>query len=223
MRSGSAKYGSSGFDTITVDVRFVVDKVALWQVFLRVLFFSCQYHSTVALYTSIGLVYTKLRRYRINCNEKRPSRDANSSSASQNIPHIFRTCSFITKFTTARYLSLSWTSLTQSMSCHHFFKINFNIILLSRPRSWGWSRPFRFSYQILYMPLTSPHTCHMPRPSHLPWLNHHNPFADDCKSLGFKRDTIFKATVYIFQNRLSCVSTGIEPTVFKTFWNSIQV
>jgi hypothetical protein len=29
MRSGSAKYGSSGFDTITVDVRFVVDKVAL--------------------------------------------------------------------------------------------------------------------------------------------------------------------------------------------------
>jgi hypothetical protein len=35
----------------STDVGFVVDKVALGQVFLRLLLFSRQYHSTMALYT----------------------------------------------------------------------------------------------------------------------------------------------------------------------------
>ena len=42
-----------GFDSRSFHVRFMVDKVALGQVFLRVLrFFPCQYHSTSAPYSS---------------------------------------------------------------------------------------------------------------------------------------------------------------------------
>jgi hypothetical protein len=45
---------STGFAAGSIHVGFVVDKVALGQVFLRVLrFFPCQYHSTVALQTHI--------------------------------------------------------------------------------------------------------------------------------------------------------------------------
>jgi hypothetical protein len=41
------------FATRSVHVGFVVDKVALGQVFLRVLVFPYQYHSTVAFHTCI--------------------------------------------------------------------------------------------------------------------------------------------------------------------------
>jgi hypothetical protein len=37
----------------SIDVGFVVDKLALGQIFLQVLRFPCQYHSTVALQTHI--------------------------------------------------------------------------------------------------------------------------------------------------------------------------
>jgi len=44
---------STGFDTRYFHVRLLVDKVALWQVLLRVLLFSaCRYHSTNAPYSS---------------------------------------------------------------------------------------------------------------------------------------------------------------------------
>jgi hypothetical protein len=46
---------SPGFAPMSIHVGFAVDKVALGQIFLRVLrFFSCQYHFTVVLHTHIS-------------------------------------------------------------------------------------------------------------------------------------------------------------------------
>jgi len=44
-----------------------------------------------------------------------PSEEANSSSASQEIPAFYETPRFITAFATAHYLFLSWASSTQSV------------------------------------------------------------------------------------------------------------
>jgi len=48
--------------------------------------------------------------------EHSPSRESNRFSVSQEIPGIFGTRKFITAFTFARHLSLSWAILIQSMS-----------------------------------------------------------------------------------------------------------
>jgi hypothetical protein len=45
---------SPGFDLGLVHVGFVVDKVAMGRGFVRVIWFPCQYHSTVALHTHIS-------------------------------------------------------------------------------------------------------------------------------------------------------------------------
>jgi hypothetical protein len=45
---------STGFAAGSIHVGFVVDKVVLGQVFLRVFRFPCQYHSTVVLSTHIS-------------------------------------------------------------------------------------------------------------------------------------------------------------------------
>jgi hypothetical protein len=50
--------------------------------------------------------------------EQRPSWEANSFSASQEIPAFYGTRRFITAFTRARHLSLSWASSIQFMSSH---------------------------------------------------------------------------------------------------------
>jgi hypothetical protein len=47
-----------------------------------------------------------------------PSPEANRFSASQEIPHIYGTRKFITAFTSARHLSLSWASSIQFISPH---------------------------------------------------------------------------------------------------------
>jgi hypothetical protein len=50
-----------GFAAGSIHVGFVVDKVALEQVFLRVLRFLCRYHSTVALQTHTILGMTNMQ------------------------------------------------------------------------------------------------------------------------------------------------------------------
>jgi hypothetical protein len=82
---------------------------------------------------------------------------------------FYGTWRFITAFTTARHLSISWAIWIQSMSRSHFSKIHFNIILhlrLSRPSGL---LPLTFPTKALYAFLVSPirTTC----PAHLRLLD----------------------------------------------------
>jgi len=66
---------------------------------------------------------------------------------------------FITAFTSARHLSLSWASSIQSTSpTSHFLKIHLIIILPSTPGSPNWTFFFRFPHQnpVYSSPLPSP-------------------------------------------------------------------
>jgi hypothetical protein len=95
-----------------------------------------------SLYLNIGLAFT-------NCMEQSPYWEADSHSASQEIPTFYGTPRFITVFTTARLWSLSWATWIQSTPSPLYFpKIYSNIILPSTPRSSEWSLPFRFSDRV---------------------------------------------------------------------------
>jgi hypothetical protein len=83
-------------------------------------------------------------------------------------PAFYGTRRFITLFTTARHLSLSWASSIQSMPPPHF-KIHCNIILSSTPGC-----PSDPPTEILYAPPFSPHACYMPRPSHSSRFDYQN-------------------------------------------------
>jgi hypothetical protein len=54
----------------------------------------------------------------LNCKKQIPSWVANRFSASHEIPRILWTLKFITAFTSARHLSLSWTRAIQSTLLH---------------------------------------------------------------------------------------------------------
>ena len=79
------------------------------------------------------------------------------------LPAFYRTQKFITAFTSAHHLSLSWSS---SCSSFHFLKIHRNIILPSTPGSLRWSLCFRFPHQNAIYTSPLPHTCYMLRQFH---------------------------------------------------------
>jgi hypothetical protein len=62
-------------------------------------------------------------------------------------PAFYTARRFITAFTTARHLSLSWTRSDQSVIPSYFSQIHFNIMLPSASRSSKWSTSLRFSHQ----------------------------------------------------------------------------
>ena len=70
------------------------------------------------------------------------------------------------------------TILSQIESVHaptsHFLKIQLNIILPSTPGFYKWSLAPSFPHQNPVYTSALPHTCHMPRPSHLSRFYHPN-------------------------------------------------
>ena len=62
-------------------------------------------------------------------------------------PEFYGSQRFITPFTTARHLSLSWARSVQSMPPSHLSEIHFNIILPSKPGFSKWSRTLRFLHR----------------------------------------------------------------------------
>ena len=89
-------------------------------------------------------------------------------------PAFYGTRRFITSFTCARYLSLSWASSLQSMSPSYFLKIHLNIMLPSTPESSKWHISLRFPHQSPICISLLPHTCYMPRPPHSSRFDHPN-------------------------------------------------
>jgi hypothetical protein len=98
-------------------------------------------------------------------------------------PAFYGTRKFVTAFTTARQLSLSWASSIQSMPPH--LTSWRSILRLSSPPCLGLPSglfPSGFPTNTLYTPLLYPQTCYMPRPSHFSLFYHF--------SHSFKRRTI---------------------------------
>jgi hypothetical protein len=80
--------------------------------------------------------------YWLNSMEQSPSWEANISLAIQQISRISGTQVFLTMFTSACHLSLSWARLIQFMPFHPFsFRICFNIFLPSVSRLPKWFCP----------------------------------------------------------------------------------
>jgi len=76
-------------------------------------------------------------------------------------PVVYGIWRFITVFTRAHHLFLSWGRSIQFTPPSYFFKINFNIILPTVPRFSKFSLPLRFPHQhpVCSFPLS--HTCHI--------------------------------------------------------------
>ena len=97
--------------------------------------------------------------------ELSPSWEANRFWAA--FPAFCGTWGFITAFTSACHLSLSWGSSIQSIPPHPtFLKVHLNIILPSTTGYSKWSFSLRPPNQHPVNTSTLPHTCYMPRPPH---------------------------------------------------------
>ena len=86
------------------------------------------------------------------------------------LPAFFGKSTFITSFTRAHQLSVSWTRSIQSMTPSHFLTINF-IIILPNPLRSSKGFPFlRFPCQSPVFTFPLPHTYHMLHPFHVLFL-----------------------------------------------------
>jgi hypothetical protein len=103
--------------------------------------------------------------------DERPSSDASSSPASQEISRT----SWKSKVHCLVHNSSSLVRIPSHINPLHalpsyFLQLRFNIIILSMPWSFKWSLFLRFpDRKSLCIPL-GPHTCHTSRQSHSPWF-----------------------------------------------------
>ena len=97
-----------------------------------------------------------------------------SSQLEKKLPAFYGTQRFITAFTSTCQLSLSWASLIKSIPPH---PTSWRSILYSSHLCLGLPSglfPSGVPIKTLHMPLLSPHTSYMPRPSHSSRFNHPN-------------------------------------------------
>jgi hypothetical protein len=81
-------------------------------------------------------------------------------------PTFYETQMFITAFTSARYLSLSWTSSIQTIPLHSTSWSSILILSYLRLGLPSGLFPLRFPHQISVYASPLPHTRYIPRPSH---------------------------------------------------------
>jgi len=99
-------------------------------------------------------------------------------------PEFYGTRRFITAFTSARHLSLSWASSIQSIPpTSYFLKIHLNIILPSTPFSPKWPLSLRFPHQNPVYASLFTQTRYLPRQSHSSRFYHPNNIGWEYRSL----------------------------------------
>ena len=96
-------------------------------------------------------------------------------------PAFCETRRFITAFTRARQLSLSWASSIQSIPPHPTSWRS--ILILFKPGSSKWSLYLRFPLQNPVYASPLPDTCYMPRPSHPSRFNRLKILGEEYRSL----------------------------------------
>jgi hypothetical protein len=94
-------------------------------------------------------------------------RECQSFSASQEITSFCGIRWFITVFTKSHRFSIYRARSIHPMPPSYFLKICFNSILLSTPRSSKFTLSLIISHTSPECTSPLPHTCYMPRPSHL--------------------------------------------------------
>ena len=106
--------------------------------------------------------------------EQSPSVEANRFSALLKYPAFYGPWRFITAYTRARHLSLSWARSNQSILPSHFLKIHLYIIPPSKPGSFKCFHSLRFPHPNPVCTSALLHTCYMPGQSNSSRFDHPN-------------------------------------------------